>query len=130
MSTYIFIKYIHIITALLSISGFLLRGLWMLQESPMLQRRPAKILPHVNDTLLLGSALVLMFMSAQYPFVLDWLTAKVLALLVYILLGMVALRWGRTRGVKLAAWLLALLTFGYILSVALTRSVTGFLLYV
>ena len=130
MSTYILIKYIHVITALLSISGFLLRGLWMWQQSPMLQRKPVKVLPHVNDTILLTSALILMFMSAQYPFVLDWLTAKVLALLVYILLGMVAFRWGKTRGIKIAAWLLAVLTFSYIVSVAVTRSTAGFLLLI
>jgi len=129
MSLYLFIKYIHMLTALLSISGFILRGIWMLQSSPMLQQPLVRRLPHVNDTLLLLSALLMVFISGQYPFVLDWLTAKVVALLVYILLGMVAFKWGGSRGVKTTAWLLAILTFAYIVSVAVSRSVGGFLEY-
>jgi len=69
MSLYLAIKYIHMLTALLSISGFILRGIWMLQSSPMLQRPLVRRLPHVNDTLLLLSALLMVFISGQYPFV-------------------------------------------------------------
>lgn len=127
MSLYQIIKYIHVITAVVSISGFFLRGVWMVRQSPMLQKRPVKVIPHVNDTLLLVSALIMVFMSAQYPFVADWLSAKVIGLVVYILLGMVALKWGATPGIRVTAWLLALLTFAYIVSVALTRSPAGFL---
>lgn len=129
MSLYLLIKYIHVATVVLSISGFTLRGIWMLQASPMLQLPLVRRLPHVNDTLLLASALIMVFMSSQYPFVIDWLTAKVVALLVYILLGMVAFKWGHSRGVKISAWLLALLTFAYIVSVAMSRSVGGFFVY-
>jgi uncharacterized membrane protein SirB2 len=129
VTLYLLIKYLHMVTVLLSISGFILRGIWMLQASPMLRRPLVRRLPHVNDTLLLASALVMAVMSGQYPFVIDWLTAKVVALLVYILLGMVAFRWGRSRGVKISAWLLAIVTFGYIVSVAMSRSATGFLDY-
>jgi len=95
----------------------------------MLQRPLVRRLPHVNDTLLLLSALLMVFISGQYPFVLNWLTAKVVALLVYILLGMVAFKWARSRGVKTAAWLLAIITFIYIVSVAISRSAGGFLEY-
>lgn len=129
MSLYLLIKYVHMVTVLLSISGFILRGVWMLQASPMLRQPLVRRLPHVNDTLLLASALIMVFISGQYPFVIDWLTAKVLALLVYILLGMVAFKWGRSPRVKVGAWLLALLTFAYIVSVAMSRSVMGFLAY-
>ena len=68
-----------------------------------------------------GSALVLVFWSRQYPFVQAWLTAKVLALVVYIVLGTVALKRGKTRGVRAFALLAALATFAYIVAVALTR---------
>ncbi len=57
----------------------------------------------------------------QYPFVHGWLTAKVLALLAYIVLGAIGLRYGRTRRIRVVAWVAALLTFGYIVAVALTR---------
>ncbi|NML86489.1 SirB2 family protein [Polaromonas sp.] len=118
---YLAIKHLHITFAALSGSFFLLRGLWMLAESPMLQRRWVKVVPHVVDTLLLGSALVLVFWSGQYPFVQAWLTAKVLALIAYIVLGTIALKRGKTKGVRTFALLAALATFAYILAVALTR---------
>lgn len=118
---YLAIKHLHITFAALSGSFFLLRGLWMLAESPMLQRRWVKVVPHVVDTLLLGSALVLVFWSGQYPFVQTWLTAKVLALIAYIVLGTIALKRGKTKGVRTFALLAALATFAYILAVALTR---------
>ena len=118
---YLVIKHLHITLALLSGSFFLLRGIWMLGESPLLQRRWVKVVPHVVDTLLLTSALVLVFWSGQYPFEQPWLTAKVLALIVYIGLGTVALKRGKTLGVKTFAMFAALATFGYIVAVALTR---------
>jgi uncharacterized membrane protein SirB2 len=118
---YLAIKHLHITFAVLSGSFFLLRGLWMLADSPMLQRRWVKVTPHVVDTLLLASALVLVFWSGQYPFVQPWLTAKVLALLAYIVLGTVALKRGKTQGVRTVALLAALAPFAYIVAVALTR---------
>ena len=118
---YLAIKHIHITFAALSGGFFLLRGLWMLLDSPMLQQRWVRIVPHVVDTLLLTSALALVFWSGQYPFVQSWLTAKVLALMAYIVLGTIALKRGKTKGVRTFALLAALATFAYIVAVALTR---------
>ena len=101
----------------------------MLADSPQLQRRWVKVVPHVVDTLLLGSALVMVFWSAQYPFVQDWLTAKVLALAVYIGLGSIALKRGKSKGVRGFALLAALATFAYIVAVALTRQAFVFLAF-
>ena len=118
---YLLVKHLHITFAVLSGSFFLLRGLWMLAESPMLSQRWVRTVPHVVDTLLLGSALLLVFWSGQYPFVQNWLTAKVLALVAYIVLGTIALKRGKTQGVRRFALLAALATFAYIVAVALTR---------
>lgn len=74
------------------------------------------------DTLLLGSAIALAVMLRQYPFVAGWLTAKVLALLLYIGLGLVAFRFARTRRMQWMVWLAAQAVFIYIVSVALTRN--------
>lgn len=118
---YLFVKYLHITCAVSSGSFFLLRGIWMLRESDMLQQRWVKVLPHIVDTLLLSSALIMVFWSAQYPFVQPWLTAKVLALLAYIGLGTVALKRGKTKAVRIWAFVAALATFAYIVAVALTK---------
>ena len=123
---YLAIKHFHVTCAVLSGSLFLLRGYWMLWDSPALQQRWVRIAPHVIDTLLLTSALVMVFWSAQYPFVQNWLTAKVIALLLYIGLGTVALKRGKTKTVRVAAFIGALLVFAYIVGVALTRQAVIF----
>jgi len=119
--SYLAIKYFHISCAALSGSLFLLRGFWMLRESSVLQKRWVKIVPHIVDTLLLTSALIMVFWSGQYPFEQPWLTAKVLALIVYIALGTIALKHGRTKFIRSAAWVAALATFAYIVAVAVTK---------
>lgn len=123
--SYLALKHLHLTCVVLSGTGFFLRGLWMLLDSPLLQRRWVRIAPHLIDTLLLGSAVAMAVLSAQYPFVQDWLTAKVLGLLVYILCGAVALRRGRTKRQRAVFYLLALAVFAWIVSVALTRDPLG-----
>ena len=120
------LKHVHVICAVLSISGYLLRGVWMMRESPWLRKKWVKVAPHVIDTVLLGSAVLLTVRIQQYPFVHSWLTAKVLALIAYIALGTVGLKYGRTRKIRIAAWLGAVAIFLYIVLVALTRQVLPF----
>lgn len=125
--SYLALKHLHISCAALSGSFFALRGLWMLRGSAMLQRRWVKIAPHLIDTVLLASALTMAFWSGQYPFRQDWLTAKVVALLLYIVLGSVALKRGRTARIRAAAFAAALAVFAYIVAVALSRQVLPFI---
>lgn len=120
--SYLAIKHLHVTFVTLSGLGFCLRGFWMMTGSPLLRARLTRILPHVIDTILLGSALTLVFMSGQYPFVQPWLTAKVFGLLAYIVFGTIALKRGRTPRIRLGFFVLSLLTFAYIVGVALTRS--------
>jgi len=115
------LKAIHVATAAISYALFFVRGTWMLAGSPQLKRRWVRVVPHVNDTVLLAAAIGMMAILHQYPGAHAWLTAKVAGLVAYIGLGMVALRHGRTRGVRLAAWLAAQLVFAYIVAVALTH---------
>lgn len=93
----------------------------MLYWPGMLKRAAVKIVPHVVDAVLLASAIVLMIQTQQYPPAQTWLTAKILAVLVYIVLGSVALKRGRTRAIRVSTWLAALATYSYIVAVALTR---------
>jgi len=123
---YPLLKQIHLLTVALTLALFLLRGWWMLRDSPRLHQRWVRIVPHVNDTVLLASALGLMVIVHQYPFVHDWLTAKVVALVVYIVLGSIALKRGRTKRTRTIAFIGALAAFAYIVASALTRSPWGF----
>lgn len=117
-SLYLPIRQVHIASVHLSIALFLLRGFLMWTDSRWLGHWTLKILPHVVDTVLLTSALMLMTIINQYPFVHGWLTVKVVLLVVYIGLGSVALKPGRGPLVRQSVFIAAVLVFGFIYSVA------------
>lgn len=122
---YATLKAVHVGSVCLSGGLFVLRGGWMLADSQQLQRRWVKIVPHVVDTVLLASAIGLVVILQQYPFVQGWLTAKVVALMAYIVLGSIALKRGRNKQVRTLALIAALLIFGYIVTVALSHNTLG-----
>jgi uncharacterized membrane protein SirB2 len=124
---YALIKYVHLFSVTLSLTGFFLRGVLTLRASPLMKARWIKVLPHINDTILLAAALSLAVMSDQYPFVSGWVTAKVLGVIAYIILGSLALREGSSLRTRIVCWLAAMAVFGWIVSVALTRQPAGFL---
>jgi uncharacterized membrane protein SirB2 len=126
MEMMLWVKYIHLAAVLLSFCGFVLRAGWMLADSPMLGKRWVKVLPHIIDTALLLSALWLVYLMSLPLLQTDWLLAKIIALLVYIVLGTMALKRARTKAQRLMFALLAILVFLYIVSVALSKSVYGF----
>ena len=122
MIDFLVIKAVHVTCVAVSYALFLVRGIWMIRDSAMLERRWVRVLPHVNDTLLLVAAIALVLTLRQYPFVHGWLTAKVVALAGYIVLGRVALRPGRAKAARVAAWIAAQIVFLYIVAVAYTRN--------
>jgi uncharacterized membrane protein SirB2 len=124
------LKTIHVTFAALSFSGFFIRGIWMLRDSLLLKQRWVRIAPQVVDTVLLASAIALAVQWRLSPLDQPWLMAKIIALVVYIGVGLVALRLGRTKTVRAAAWVLGMLIFAYIVSVAVTRSALGWLAFV
>ena len=123
---YSLLKSFHLATIAITLTLFLLRGVWMMADSPRLQARWVRVAPHVNDTLLLVSGFSLAILLGQYPLVNGWLTAKFFALILYIVLGTVALKRGRTRRTRIAAWVAALLVFGYMVAVAVTHNPVPF----
>jgi len=124
------LKTIHVTFAALSFAGFFIRGIWMLRDSPLLRQRWVKIAPQVVDTVLLVSAIALAVQLHLSPMTQPWLMAKIIALVVYIGVGLVALRIGRTKGVRTVAWLLGMVIFAYIVSVAVSKSVLGWFAFV
>jgi len=115
---YLILRNIHIACALLTITLFVLRGGLMLAESPWQQNVVLRYLPHAVDTVLLTTALMLTTVIQQYPFGVGWLTAKVVLLVVYIVLGSIALKRGRTKAVRVTTFVAALATIGYLFTVA------------
>lgn len=115
------LKLVHVAAVAASFTLFFLRGIWLLRGSDIMRRRWVKIAPHSIDTVLLASAVALAWQLGYTPFNSPWLAAKIVALLVYIGLGMLAFRFARSRRQRLAAWLAALLTFAYIVLAAVTH---------
>ena len=126
--SFIMIKNIHLLAVSTTILLFIIRYLWMMNDSSLLQKKWVKIVPHVIDSVLLVSAIVLAIQISQYPVTDGWLTAKLLALLLYIVLGTIALKRGKTKVIRVFAGIGAILTFAYMISVAITKSALGFFL--
>jgi uncharacterized membrane protein SirB2 len=122
---YAVLKGTHQTAVVLSLTGFFVRGLGSFAAAPWATGRVARTLPHVVDTVLLLSALALAWMLRLSPGAAPWLAAKIGGLLLYIALGMLALRPGRPLALRATAWLAALLTFGWIVSVAMTKNALG-----
>lgn len=117
---YLVLRQIHAGFAVATFLIFFGRGALLLAGRPL--PRILRWLPHLNDTLLLIAAITLAVWSGQYPFQQSWLTAKVVALVVYIVLGKQALRSGLTWKQRLPWFVAALLSIAYIFAVALSRS--------
>jgi uncharacterized membrane protein SirB2 len=112
------LRAVHIGCAILTITLFVARGLLMIAGSPLLHRRVTKVLPVLVDTTLLASAIALTMAIHQYPLATPWLTVKVVLLVVYIVLGSIALTYGRTRRTRIAAFAAALVTVAFLVTVA------------
>lgn len=112
---YSIVKHLHLTAIVISLLLFTLRFIWALRDSPSLQKKWVKILPHVNDTILLLSALGLCVIIAQYPFVDAWLTQKIVGVVCYILLGLWTLKWAKNNT---ARWVGFVAAIGFIVLTA------------
>lgn len=120
--SYELIKQVHILSVAVSFTLFFLRGYWVIRGAAVMQQHWVRIVPHVVDTVLLTSAIWLAVSLSASPLDHSWLMAKIIALLAYIVLGSIAIKRGRTRQIRAIAWVAALMTFLYIVAVALTKT--------
>ncbi|TNF99039.1 MAG: regulator SirB [Gammaproteobacteria bacterium] len=121
MTLYSIIKLLHQATAVITVFLFVLRGIWLIRESPLLHKRWVRIVPHVNDSILLACAIGLCVLIRQYPFVHHWLTAKVILLVLYIGLGLFVMRSKAAKKVRIIVWFSALVVIGLIATIAITK---------
>jgi uncharacterized membrane protein SirB2 len=115
-------KWLHVGMVILSGALFAARGLMMLAHSPWTHHALLRYSSYAIDTVLLAAAVALAAMLHQYPFVHGWLTVKVLLLVAYIVLGSLALKRGRSHGVRAACFAAALAVYACIILVARTRT--------
>ena len=118
------LKMIHISSVMLSFALFVLRGYWMCRSVPYLQQKIwARYVPDSIDTVLMVSGISMMFQFSLFPHQQPWLAAKLLALLLYIVLGSVALHRTKNRHIRLGCYVVALMVFVYMVAVALNKQV-------
>ena len=122
MENYWTLRSIHIACVIVAAAGFLLRGIWMMRRSPLLDHPLTRTLPHLNDSILLLAGVGMVWTAGFNVLDHSWLLAKISGLIVYIVLGSIALRRGPTYRSRVVAFGGALLALGYIIGVALTRS--------
>ena len=119
------IKLVHIWAVILSGSLFTLRGVMVLAGHAFANHAGVRYLSYAIDTTLLTAALMLVTILHQYPFVQAWLTVKVLLLVVYIVLGVFALRRAPTRATRFVCFAAALAVYLFIISVARAHNPFG-----
>jgi uncharacterized membrane protein SirB2 len=112
-------KQLHVAFALLTMCSFSLRAYWMLAGSPLLRGSWSRWLPHVIDALLFATGLTMAIGLSISPLTHSWLAAKLTAIVVYVVIGSIALKRGRTRGARVVALVLSLLVLIYIFATAL-----------
>ena len=122
---YLQIRDLHVACVALSGTLFAVRGALALRDWPHVMHPALRYGSMAIDTLLLAAGVTLMFVIHQYPFVDGWLTAKLILLVVYIALGTLALKRARTQATRATCYLLALATFAYIVSIAVTHDPRG-----
>lgn len=117
------LKLIHVVCVFLTFVSYSLRGFWMITDSPLLRHKVTRILPHVIDTALFISGLWLAVVVYGEFYRHTWLLVKLGAVVVYIVLGGVAIKYGKTRTVRVIALILGWCVFFYIVALARYNSV-------
>ncbi|MCP4994898.1 MAG: SirB2 family protein [Gammaproteobacteria bacterium] len=126
--TYFWIKQIHLYTISFNIAFFALRLYWMRCHPGWVRQRGVRVLSQVNDTILLAAGTAMVVMTHLSPLSSQWLGVKLIALVLYIVFGMMALRPGFSKKRRTFFGILALLTVGYIVTVALSRTPKSWIL--
>ncbi len=123
---YTSLKSLHVTCAALSIFGFALRGAGWIGRRRWVRRRWVRVAPHAIDTVFLLSGVGMAILLRLDPIVHPWLGAKIVGLVGYVILGLIASR-ALDRRTRLTAYLLALALFAWLVSVALLKSPWGLL---
>ena len=124
---YLTFKTLHLIFALISFTGFLLRAFLMFIDSPLLKNKVVMIVPHLIDTIFLFCGFSMAFMVNFGLFSQDWLAMKVLLLMLYFFFVGMALNRGTTKIVRGVSFVLGVLTFFYIVGIAISKSPASWL---
>lgn len=120
------IKLLHITCVISTLTLFSIRVFWKFFFPHLLQQRWVKILPHTIDTTLFLSGIALVILLQQYPFVHDWITIKLFAVVTYIVSGALVLTYAKTFAGRLMALCISVLSAIYIILLAIYHQLNPF----
>lgn len=123
---YAILKHSHLLIIVIAFIAFFLRGILMMRQSPLANARLFRIVPHIFYTLLIATGVGLAWVLHYSPMQQPWLMAKIIALVVYVVLAVLTFKQPKLAVRKLL-WLLALVVFAYMVSVATSKNPLGFL---
>ena len=121
------IKWLHIAMVLCSGSLFAMRGAAMLAGSRLAMAASVRYLSYGIDTTLLTAALMLATMLPGAVFANGWLTVKLCLIVIYVVLGSLALKRGSTQTARTISFVMALLVFGFVIGIARAHHPLGLL---
>ncbi len=116
---YLALKHLHLTLIAIAFALFLLRSFWLITNSSLLQKKLFKILPHPINLIMILSGFAVAY-AASYPLSSPWIIAKLVALVIFVILGLLTFKQ-TTKPRQLLFFSAALLTFVYIVSVAVTK---------
>lgn len=125
MSAYVLLKMLHMATAYLTILLFALRLVLDAAGRPGWRQTPLRFIPHINDTILLVSAISLLFVVGYISAMPNWIIAKIVLLVGYIIAGVFALKTTVAKPVRIVAAVLALAQVLGILHLAMAKPFFG-----
>lgn len=121
------IKSVHVMMVIASGGLFALRGLLLLLGQSWAMSWPLRWSSYAIDTTLLTAAMMLLTILPGSMFANGWLATKIVLLVVYIVLGTMALKRGRTRNSRAGFYVAALLVYGFMFSIARAHHPLGIL---
>ncbi|MES2721182.1 MAG: SirB2 family protein [Pseudomonadota bacterium] len=123
VDSYVLIKMLHAVLVLAVALLFFWRAFLTLTRPPAQNGKIPTLLAHTLSLGVLASGLTMVALYGQMP---AWVLTKLIFLFVFIALGVIAFKRAKTRGGQLTMMALALLTYAFLVSVAVTKQATGF----
>jgi uncharacterized membrane protein SirB2 len=118
---YTFTKHLHLTAVVLTIALFLIRYFWLIRGSDMLMKKWVKVVPHIIDTVLLGSAIALCFIVPWNPLNHPWLWQKILLVVVYIFMGFYVLKKAHSNTTRWTGFLIAMTCLAFAGKMAVSK---------
>lgn len=125
MSAYMILKMLHMLAAYLTITLFVLRLVLDVAGRPGWRTTPLRWIPHAVDTVLLVSAISLLFVVGYISAMPGWIIAKILLLVGYVVAGVFAIKPKFSKPVRIVAAVIALAQVLAIFHLAMAKPVFG-----